>query len=385
MTSRGASNLGINSVRSCAALLVVLGHLRAGFFVDFNKLDDPGWLTQGFYALTGLGHQAVLVFFVLSGFWVGGGVLRSAAEGRFMMVSYGVARLTRLWIVLIPALLLTVFVDQVGLAMFGGSDVYSGANEYHSVFPRDIADVSGVPVFLGNLLFVQDVYVSTFGTNTPLWSLAYEFWYYAIFPPLALTFFLRGRARWAALGTTVLLGLVAGEDVLLLFPVWLSGVVLAAARPEQWRLGGGLRKALSIGAVFLLLASMVGASLVPMQAVGAIAVTICTLVLIGLLAVDEPLGRGVVVRFLDWFAERSFTLYAVHNPLAALTTAVVAPVAVDRFTPSGESLALFAASLLAICGAAIVLAQFTEIRTASFRRWVTDELDRRLITRVPPN
>src|SRR4029453_13195613 len=44
-----------------------------------------------------------------------------------------------------------------------------------------------VATALGNAAFLQHAWVPALGTDTPLWSLAYEFWYYALFPCLVLT------------------------------------------------------------------------------------------------------------------------------------------------------------------------------------------------------
>lgn len=74
-----------NSVMS--ALLVMLGHLRAFLFLDFVDLKGTGAVTKVFYFSTGLGHQALMVFFVLSGYCVGGSVLSGLIKGR----SYGVS------------------------------------------------------------------------------------------------------------------------------------------------------------------------------------------------------------------------------------------------------------------------------------------------------
>ena len=73
-----------------------------------------GLVANGFYLITGLGHQAVLVFFVLSGYFVGGSVVDGFQRRRFSWTGYGIARLSRLWTVLLPALLLTLVLDTLG-------------------------------------------------------------------------------------------------------------------------------------------------------------------------------------------------------------------------------------------------------------------------------
>lgn len=53
---------------------VTIGHIVApeAGHADYRELSAPGMLVKTLYLLTGLEHQAVIVFFVLSGFLDGG-------------------------------------------------------------------------------------------------------------------------------------------------------------------------------------------------------------------------------------------------------------------------------------------------------------------------
>lgn len=68
----------LDSMRYIAALMVVLGHFRAEFFVNYDYLatTQKGFLMSVIYVMTSLGHVSVLIFFVLSGYLVGGGNLK---------------------------------------------------------------------------------------------------------------------------------------------------------------------------------------------------------------------------------------------------------------------------------------------------------------------
>jgi peptidoglycan/LPS O-acetylase OafA/YrhL len=203
---RGATNYSMNTVRFLAAFIVVIFHLRTLFIEDFGDATDQGVVTMGLYALLSLGHQAVIVFFVLSGYWVGGSVINALRRGTFNVAAYSSARLVRLWLVLLPTLVLTFGLDSVGRVLHGGSDVYSGSAEYHSLLPADgIATHTSWSAALGNATFLQDVYVPTFGSNSPLWSLAAEFWYYLAFPAALVLVWrgVSGRARLLAAGVLV--------------------------------------------------------------------------------------------------------------------------------------------------------------------------------------
>jgi peptidoglycan/LPS O-acetylase OafA/YrhL len=75
----------LNFVRALAAFFVVLDHAPT----LFDLPNGPRW-----------GHQAVMVFFVLSGY-----VICNVADTRETDVcSFLVARLARLWSVLLPAM-----------------------------------------------------------------------------------------------------------------------------------------------------------------------------------------------------------------------------------------------------------------------------------------
>src|ERR1700729_3810254 len=71
----------VDMLRGLAAGLVVCGHLRAYVFNNFAALSDVGYATTIFYGITALGHQAVIIFFAMSGFLVGGKALDDMLAG----------------------------------------------------------------------------------------------------------------------------------------------------------------------------------------------------------------------------------------------------------------------------------------------------------------
>lgn len=203
----------LDLLRGLAALLVCAGHLRAFLMVDFGLITSPTILDHMFYFTTGLGHQAVMVFFVLSGYLVGGSVLTAYQSGRWSWMNYTLRRMSRLWIVLLPALVLTLALDSLGRHWFPLG--YEGRFQalYNSgptlAAPADLRAIT----FLGNVFFLQTSEVHRLGTNGPLWSLANEFWYYALFPLLCGVWFLHlwiGRFLFTLLIATLLWWLPAG-------------------------------------------------------------------------------------------------------------------------------------------------------------------------------
>ena len=224
MAAEGGRIANLDLARGLAALAVCADHLRAFFFVDWPQAADRGWFNAVFYLVTAYGHQAVIVFFVLSGFFVAGSVTSACLEGGWSWPKYAATRLTRLWIVLLPALAATALLDYAGRALCHGAGydgtlmhlVTSGPAAYRPV-------ALGLKTFLGNLFFLQTVSVPYYGTNAPLWSLANEFWYYALFPLGLIA--LRGGPR--RLLHAVLFCLVAAllpRDMLRLGVPWLFGL-----------------------------------------------------------------------------------------------------------------------------------------------------------------
>lgn len=228
----------LDMIRGLAAIVVVVGHLRAFFLVDYGE-TSRSVASAIFYLATGFHHQAVIFFFVLSGFLVGGGVVRQYRRGAFQWSGYLVHRLCRLWIVIVPALLLTALWDLWGAHV----DPAAYAGRYLAQFdsgPSAAYDLSPL-TYLGNIAFLQTIAVPAYGSNGPLWSLANEFWYYILFPlaaPLALRL---GTLRQQ------LIGAIAAIAVALLLPVplvtmsivWLFGVgaFLAWERVPLKRIG----------------------------------------------------------------------------------------------------------------------------------------------------
>tara|TARA_B110000285_G_scaffold169103_1_gene189174 strand:+ start:1403 stop:2509 length:1107 start_codon:yes stop_codon:yes gene_type:complete len=215
----------LDAIRAVAALVVMFGHLRSFIFADYPTLVAPSSVTKIFYYLTGFGHEAVIVFFVLSGYLVGGSVI---SKNQFSWIDYLLKRLSRLWIVLVPVLLLTLMINSIGYHA-GGELYLNGDAQSIASAPTDPVELGGA-VFLGNITFLQTVYFPVYGDNGPLWSLANEFWYYILFPLLYISLGFKGAQQWWGRGGKVaLIGLIFSQMPLAMiegFGVWLLGALI---------------------------------------------------------------------------------------------------------------------------------------------------------------
>ncbi len=190
-----ATSLYLDLVRFGAALLVMLTHLAYPRFSGGQLLP-----------LRTYGNDAVMVFFVLSGYVITyTAVHRDGEFGEFVL-----NRCARLYSVALPAIALTLVLDQIGR--------WLSPALYHGFQYQDGEPVTRV---LRALSFSNELWFQSWRlfSNGPYWSLGYEFWYYALF---ACAWYLRGAGRaLALLAVTALIG----PKILLLLPVWTLGVL----------------------------------------------------------------------------------------------------------------------------------------------------------------
>ena len=214
--------------RWLAAFLVVAEHLRSLMFADFGAGGTHAPLTKAFYFFTGFGHCAVMIFFVLSGFLVGGKVLDRMARNQFDWAKYGVDRVSRLYAVYVLALVLGVALDYSGHRWFNQFGLYD--NTFRApigAINQNISSNLTVTIFGINLAMCQTIFGPVFGSNGPLWSLANEFWYYLAGPLLFMVIF-AGRLSLRAAGVIGLVGIFffLPSRILIYGGVWLLGAAL---------------------------------------------------------------------------------------------------------------------------------------------------------------
>ena len=339
-------NLWLDIFRGCSALVVCLGHLRNAIMVDFSELVDPGIAIKAFYAMTSLGHQAVVVFFLLSGYFVGGAVLRSGVN--FSWGSYLTSRLTRLWVVLIPCLIVTWLVDLIVEHYAPG--VLSGANYdiWHSG-PNQGEYSADLSTFFANVLFLQTIASPVFGTNGPLWSLANEFWYYMLFPMLAISIGMVGSGKYIFRAAMFILAVAIASwlpnDILYGFTIWIMGVAvyllqqriqtlsLTTARITLisglllFGLSLGYSKSVSLNKIFLI---------DPDLAVG---LTFSILCLVLTYRPFLKMRQSRIVHFSRDLSEVSYSLYLSHFPIVVLIASTI--YGSQRLLPNGMVLFQF--------------------------------------------
>ncbi len=187
----------LNMLRVFGALEVFLSHMciwntGCGFTVEFSRFGADG----------------VVIFFVLSGYVIA----YTADEKDRTARSYLISRCARIYSVVLPALLLTLTLEWIGLKWFPQS--YDSVVDHYQFAKIGLY----VPLWLS---FSSEFWSlnEPIMTNGAFWSLCFEVWYYIVF---GIFMFARGRTRVVAIGVVALL---VGPKICVLFPLWCLGVI----------------------------------------------------------------------------------------------------------------------------------------------------------------
>lgn len=221
MTLKPALSAYLDLMRFTAALAVMLGHM------------DLDGLPMAWMPLSRFSHEAVIIFFVLSGFIIYYSTTSRASSWQ----QYAVARLSRIYSVTLPAVLLSVV-----LALWLGSQHGFDSTKFSNYSPPAVWDTISTLLFL-NESWMNDVDLTM---NNPYWSLNYEVWFYVMFG----AFYFGGtRWRWWLVGVAAL---IAGPAILVLQPIWLLGAWLAASGRHATRWTAGRAWLVFLGTVALI-------------------------------------------------------------------------------------------------------------------------------------
>jgi len=314
----------------------------------------------GTHEVTTWGHNAVILFFVLSGYLVGGSVIRAYRSGAFDWVDYAIQRLVRLWVVLVPGLIVGLCIDAIGARLSGGHGLYAS---WKGIVPalRDDA---------GNLFFLQTILVPPAGTNSALWSLAYEFWYYVSFPLIVFSF-CKGYRPSVRIAMCVGLAGVAwlmGPRMDVYFVFWLLGAGIHAL--PGWKDRTFNKGLLYVSAaIYLAIVWFLKKVTAPLYVIDSInAVTFACLTAIAV-RTQGSVREGVLARVIEHGSAASYTLYLFHLPLVTLLMSLL----VRPFKPYssvGQAAPYIVVILLSAMIFSHVMYVMFEANTARVRDWV---------------
>jgi peptidoglycan/LPS O-acetylase OafA/YrhL len=367
-----AASAHLDLIRGLAAWAVLWDHLRGLFFVDFQQLNHPTPFLKVIYFFTGFGNEAVLVFFVLSGFLISTAILSRRASRTWSWRDYGIDRASRLYVVLIPGLILGLAWDKLGSSIFGSTGIYSHPLE--SFASAIVQTRMGIGTFLGNVFFLQTIVVPTFGSNGPLWSLANEFWYYVLFPvALAAGIAWKQHSIRRAVSLTILAAVVAifvRWQILAGFLIWLAGTALVFAY-SKWPLLSKSRFVLYVFVSSLVLSTCLIFARTGTSAVfgSDLAVGIgFGLFLFGVLHMNFGKEDTNYARVTHVLAGFSYSLYVLHFPFLLFLRAWMDPM--QRWQPDAAHLSRGVLIGVATLFFAWLVSLSTEDKTRVARQWM---------------
>lgn len=206
----------LDVLRALAMLAVVSGHYRNVLFPSWSEVahSSRGGV-QLLYALTRWGHSAVIVFFVLSGFLVGGKSIERAMRNQFDIIGYAKNRCERIF----PPLALMCFLVPVTFLSLG------------------------VPVpwgsVLGNLFSLQGLCCQSL--LGPWWALSVEVWFYVWCGAALGAWRAKGGLRFLCAGILALMSFIFIRGSIWFLLIWLLGAATYFVLPRTkniWRLLG---------------------------------------------------------------------------------------------------------------------------------------------------
>lgn len=351
----------ISLLRGLAALQVAAAHLRAQMYPGFGTVEHPSALFKGLAFGTGFAYLAVIVFFVLSGWLVGGSFLNKIDAPRAFQ-HYAIDRISRLWVVLFPTFLVVLLAGATTGAVDTAHVSYS-PNEPYSL-----------GTFIGNMVGLQTIIVPPFGGDFPLWSLANETWYYVLFPLLVVLF--RGRSMVTRVLSALAIGAIVQlvhSSIVLFFSIWFLGVAFSRVKIEASKV---LRAALTLllvgSAVFIRLKGL--NDITPASYPQYLLFSLILVVFLS--SMQFRRSSTPMLDRLDrigrFFADFSFTLYVLHVPMIMVMGHLLSSLlGIEQLSPHNPShVLIYAGMYLVLIASAYGLYLPFESNTFRVRSWV---------------
>ncbi len=191
MTGKHLS-LVLDIARILAAQAVLVGHL----------------LTY-IYPFPNLQNGAVVVFFFISGYLIAATMVKKRLHlKKYSFKQFFLERLSRIYIVFIPVILLVVLIDGLSIML---------APQFYRFY-----DAYNLKTFLANLLMLQYWPSIPFGSGRPFWALPLLWWNYLAYGWLSLS-----KNKWPAVMFAIipLLSLFYGRGQGLALAWWLGAAI----------------------------------------------------------------------------------------------------------------------------------------------------------------
>jgi peptidoglycan/LPS O-acetylase OafA/YrhL len=233
-------------MRWLAALAVGISHIRQNLYLDHAQNLHAGIVGAIIYFFGAYGPAGVIVFFVLSGFLVGGKAVTLLyspnidVEWRHFFFD----RFSRIFIVLWPALAVAALV-MLALRIFAPDAPFMALPHWGWSIQHPLNQDFSLRVWAGDAALLNGFAARTAATDAPVWSLAYEWLYYMI--ALASVLLIRRVFSWGSSALILYaIGLVALSVIftpvmLYLGLIWVLGTIAHLVFDRQMIRGVALR------------------------------------------------------------------------------------------------------------------------------------------------
>ena len=329
----------LDALRGAAALYVVCSH--AAILMTIRFWDARAMHSLPLQALAvvmylfAYGQQAVILFFVLSGFCIHfkqAQALHARPASEVCAQFQTRAYFARRWRRIVPpfyfALLFTAFVDWVTRLIYPDFLYHLTSNRLAN---QILIQNNTLPTLLGNIFFMQSLACPTYGNNTPLWSLACEFFLYALYPV-----FLKLRCTLGKRTTFIMIGSLSAliaiylsahpSPSFFLLPVlaywfcWVLGAFAAEAYANKQVLPKPLRNIYALG--FMAMVWLATIRLSPPILFSTFGAAFCALFILRVLnRFNKPIRSHraeTMMRALTHLGAFSYSLYLTHVPVLGL-------------------------------------------------------------------
>nr|WP_315216777.1 hypothetical protein [uncultured Duganella sp.] len=345
----------VNLMRLLAAGMAVIYHVRFLLFAGYPEVSEKSLPLTLFYFVTSLGHEAFVMYMVISGLALGGLSIHRWRHGVDPEADL-LRRSTWFYCLLTPALLLGGALDFIGTRALARPEVYA----HFTMFSPSL----DLQAFAGNMLMLQRFVVPGLGSNTMLYLLAYECWAYLA---LAALFVLGKRSRalgWCGAIAVACAGSVLAPEFLGYLLLWIMGTGVGWLG-RNTRVRVQRRYGLPVFVIGLLVSRWGGAhveqvpdALIPaarmaLDLLFGASFALLTVSWLTAGARQAPILwlRWTAWRLNRWFSGASFVLFTTHFPFMMF---VVAVASAEFHVPIGGqpgafAFALFGATVVAIC------------------------------------
>lgn len=308
--------IALDGLRGLTALYVMIHHARLALTQSYqNGLalhpEKYDWYDKAmvyFFSLFKFGHEAVIIFFVLSGFVIH---LKQSSKyynfNNFNTLNYLKKRIIRIYPTLLVSFLLCIILDYFSHLIIKETLI--------SVFSK-----YNYKDFLYNLFLIPDAPI--WGNNFPMWSLKHEWFFYLLYPLLLWITSKHWAAALAIIVTfylTYTIGLripyIGAAAYTLL--VWSLGCLLAGIYKNT-----NLIKFIP----YLLLLSLIYPFLNKVNQFYPLTDVTFGFIVMGCLSIIIAFKRNFFHAFLEkfaWLGTFSYSIYLLHSPFLNLYQKVI--------------------------------------------------------------